>query len=299
MELISQQVSGEPTDTAVDFATIDHFLNAPEAGVRQVPHQLWGFGGLHGGLVVAAMAAELRTAEPAGQLRSISGRLHRSVRDPFTVAVHADTSTRSTRSYSTRLLPAATEAAGTDAAQTDAAQTDPAGAAALASATALFGADAEPLGRVFSPTAPQVPGWQEGELFRPPPSMVPVGGHTEIRALGPHRPFAGGSTPTLTAWLRMVEDDVVPDELRLLFLVDALAPSYAATLTSPVGVPTVELAAHFSGAAAVSPWVLVEAHTTTATASGWVTETINVWGEDRTHLVEARQLRLVRPARTS
>lgn len=284
MDLFTQQLGAAQPDTAVEFAPIDQFLRVPHDGIREVPRQLWGFGGLHGGLVVAAMAAGLRVAEPTLPLRSISGRLHRSVRDPFAVSVTPDVTTRSTASYSSRILPAASPTASD---------------AALASATALFGSDADTPVAAFSPRAPLVPEWREGELFRPPPAFVPVGGHTEIRALGPNRPFAGGADPTLTAWIRMVEDDLPPDELRLLFLVDALAPSYAATLSRPAGVPTVELSAHFSGGAAVSPWVLVEAHTTAVTAGGWVTETINVWGEDSAHLVEARQLRLVRPARTS
>ncbi|KAM9861679.1 acyl-CoA thioesterase domain-containing protein [Leucobacter sp. BZR 635] len=319
------QTAREPSPTAQEFFPIAEFLATSTDGVRPAPQQLWGFGGVHGGLALAAMTADMtavmraaattdspadqpaglpasqptgqpaqilaaRTSEQGFRLQSVTGRLHRAVRDSFTVDVTQDAATRSTRALSASL-----QAGGGDA--RDANGDDR--SAPLASATALFGLDGDSPAPRFAPAAPRVPGWQDGELFRPPPAFVPISGHTEIRALGGNRPFAGGAEPKLTAWVRMTEDDLAPDELRLLFLVDALAPSYAAVLPAPLPVPTVELTAHFSGKRAASPWVLIEATTTGATPGGWVTETINVWGEDAAHLVEARQLRLVRPARTS
>ena len=43
----------------------------------------------------------------------------------------------------------------------------------------------------------------------------------------------GGPTPELVAWIRLVADDEPPDELRMITLIDALAPSYAAVMTAP------------------------------------------------------------------
>ena len=291
--------------------TIDSFLRASPENAQAVPRELWGFGGLHGGLALAAMTAAMRPAAsptattpatsaatspaaassaastPATQrLRSVTGRLHRAVRDPFLVVSRTDAATRSTTAASARIVAAADEHTAADGS----------GSSPLASATALFGADGPAGGPTILPTPPPVPTWREGTLFNPPPSLVPVSEYYELRVTGTNRPFAGGTEARLTAWVRLTEDELPPDELRLLFLVDALAPSYAALLSAPQAIPTVELSAHFSGERAVSQWVLVDAATTVATPDGWITETINVWGEDGSHLIEARQLRLVRPA---
>ncbi|MGO2140013.1 MAG: thioesterase family protein [Leucobacter sp.] len=272
-------------------AAIDDFLTAPPFETREAPRELWGFGGLHGGLTVGAMVAAMRETGASGSLRSVSGRLHRAVREPFVIDVTADAATRSTASLSAKLRPARAEGPQGPGSSFP--------AAPLASATALFGSDAPAASPVLRPAAPAVPPWHEGGLFNPPPSFVPVAEFYELRVTGTNRPFAGGTDPGLTAWVRLTADDLPPDDLRLLFLVDALAPSYAAILSAPQPIPTVELSVHFTGERAVSPWVLIEARTPIATAGGWITETINVWGEDLTHLAEARQLRLVRPAQAS
>lgn len=286
-----EQHSQPAASAAQSDSPLAAFLAAGPGAVREAPESLWGFGGLHGGLALAAMLdAAASTAQSPHPLRSVTGRFHRPVRGPFTVEVSAESATRSTSGFGARIVPAAAPAA--PAAGSTAAP-------ALASATALFGAAGGSATPVLSPPAPAVPGWREGELFRPPPTLVPVGALTEIRALGPHRPFAGGAEPELTAWLRVAGDDAPPTELHLLFLVDALAPSYAALLTAPTAIPTVELSVAFTGTAAVSPWVLLEARTTVATRGGWISETIQVWGEDGTHLAEAKQLRLVRQAQAS
>lgn len=303
------QPGGRPTRP-----TIDSFLRASRENAQAVPRELWGFGGLHGGLALAAMTAAMRPAAnpattpgtspaaaspatspaaastPATQrLRSVTGRLHRAVRDPFLVVSRTDAATRSTTAASARIVAAADEHTAADGS----------GSSPLASATALFGADGPAGGPTILPTPPAVPSWREGTLFNPPPSLVPVSEYYELRVTGTNRPFAGGTEARLTAWVRLTEDELPPDELRLIFLVDALAPSYAALLSAPQAIPTVELSAHFSGERAVTQWVLVDAVTTVATPDGWITETINVWGEDGSHLIEARQLRLVRPAQAA
>lgn len=288
---------------AATLTSVGGFLSSQPDATHASPHDLWGFGGLHGGLALAAMTNAMRAtaARAAGlspddppqanpqRLRSVTGRLHRAVREEFRIEAATDSATRSTTSTSARIVAAAS---GHD----DPTQPE---ATPLASATALFGSDSTLDTQAILPTPPAVPTWREGTLFRPPPSLVPVSVHTELRVTGTHRPFAGGTEPRLTSWIRLTDDDLPPDDLRLLFLVDALAPSYAAILSAPTAIPTVELSVHFSGAHATTPWVLVDAHTTTTTPSGWNTETINVFGEDGTHLAEARQLRLVRQAQAS
>ena len=62
------------------------------------------------------------------------------------------------------------------------------------------------------------------------------------------RPYAGGPRPVLTAWLRLTDDDQPPDIFRLIMLMDALAPSYAAVLTTLQAIPTVELTVRYTPA---------------------------------------------------
>nr|WP_275563840.1 acyl-CoA thioesterase domain-containing protein [Streptomyces sudanensis] len=129
-----------------------------------------------------------------------------------------------------------------------------------------------------------------------PPEFVPISVSMEIRPVGTARPYAGGPDPELVAWVRLLEDDAPPDVFRFVFLMDALAPSYAAVLSELVLVPTVELTVRPGAglAGASSPWVLLRARTLAATPGGWVDEQIDAWGPDGTHLGTAHQLRVVR-----
>jgi hypothetical protein len=118
----------------------------------------------------------------------------------------------------------------------------------------------------------------------------------QIRPVGPNRPYAGGSEPELTAWIRLVEDDQPPDLLRFVLLLDGLAPSYAVMLTSLALIPTVELTVRPAAALATvtSPWVLLRARTRAAGADGWSDEEIQAWGPDGGYLGSAQQLRMIR-----
>jgi hypothetical protein len=78
-------------------------------------------------------------------------------------------------------------------------------------------------------------------VFTIPPEIVPFGQHVKVRPVGQARPFTGGPTAELVAWIRLLADDQPPDELRMITLVDALAPSYAAVMTAPGPVPTTEI----------------------------------------------------------
>ena len=114
--------------------------------------------------------------------------------------------------------------------------------------------------------------------------------------MGSARPYAGGPEPELIAWVRLLEDDNAPDVLRFVFLMDALAPSYAAVLSQLVLVPTVELTVRPGAglAKASSPWILLRARTLAASAGGWINEQIDAWDPDGTYLGAAHQLRVVR-----
>lgn len=108
------------------------------------------------------------------------------------------------------------------------------------------------------PAAPRV---EDGEPFELPRDFVPVGEHTEIRALGAARPLAGGSEPRLHAWVRIRGAELEP-LVQLGVLLDALPPSLFAVRTVPAAMPTVELSAHLAGPPPPSgAWVRVDQRT--------------------------------------
>lgn len=162
-------------------------------------------------------------------------------------------------------------------------------------ASATFGGPGRVSWPVVSPAAPAAPPPEDCEVFTIPPEFVPISASMEIRPVGPNRPFAGGTEPELTAWIRLVEDSEPPDLHRLILLMDGLAPSFGAVLPEPVLIPTVEFAVRpGAGLAQVSsPWILLYARTHQAAADGWIDERIDAWGPDGAHLGSARQLRVV------
>ena len=89
-------------------------------------------------------------------------------------------------------------------------------------------------------------------------------------------------------------DDAPVDTARLVVLMDSLAPSYAALLTTPVVIPTLELSVWPAAglATASSPWVLLQARTRSA-SDGWVDEQLDAWAPGGRYLGSGHQLRLV------
>lgn len=244
----------------------------------EAPRGLWGFGGLHGGLALASMATRMHRSRPPARLRSISGRFLRAIRSPFAVEAIREVEAGKAISYAARIT---------------------ADGHACATASAVYGAARSSV--IAFPgdlSAPAVPSWEVCVPLVVPREWAPVAQQTEIRPAGRNRPFAGGSEPELTAWVRLVGDDAPPDLFRLIFLSDALAPSYSAILDTPQQIPTVELAAHFTQKAARSPWVLISARTDCVTEDGWLTERIDVWNCDGDLLALARQLRVIRDDRS-
>lgn len=234
---------------------------------------LWGFNGLHGGLTLALLAAGMQEAVGERRLTSVSGQFHRALRDYFEV--------RADVVRSGRTVAAASAAAV-------------AGGVEQATATALF---APSVARGLPAVAPVRPAAPPPELCEPfviPPEFVPVAAQTQVRPVGTARPFVAGPEAELVAWVRLLEDDRQPGPLQLLFLLDALAPSYAAVLADVVAIPTLELSVQLTHAPVQrpSPWILLQARTTSA-AGEWVTEALDAWAEDGTHVATGRQVRIV------
>ena len=241
----------------------------------EADERLWGFGGLHGGLALAELTAALGEAVgPGAQLRSVTGQFLRPLRDDADVVATPLRRGRSTATAAGRARTAAGDALV---------------------ATATFGTGRGAVAPV-DPPPPAVPppgalgALDLGDLAPPFVSQL------EIRPVGDALPFAGGEVPELTAWVRVVGgEERTPDELRLVVLADALAPSYAAVLTTPAMLPTVELTVRPTPARspAASPWVLLRATTTSVSPDGWVIEHIDLWDVEGQHLAAADQLRLL------
>ncbi|MBT2383954.1 thioesterase family protein [Streptomyces sp. ISL-11] len=236
---------------------------------------LHGFGGFHGGLTLALMASAMQGAAPGIPLQSATARFHRPIGDDFTLETSLIRAGRSVTTLGARAVTAK---------------------GIHVEGQAIFGSLKPADWQTFAPVAPVAPPPQECEIFAIPPEFVAISTYLEIRPVGTSRPYAGGAEPELVAWIRLLEDEEPPDALRFVFLMDSLAPSYAAVLSTLALVPTVELTVRPSEnlARAASPWILLRARTRAASADGWVDEQIDAWGPDGSHLGSAQQLRVVR-----
>lgn len=248
---------------------------APSERIDAEPH-LWGFGGVHGGLTLAmltrAMSAE---APPDARLRTASARMHRPIDGPFAVSTELVRAGRTT-------TVSARAAVDTDVR-----------AHATASFATVQGA-APSSHPAFAAGPPRAPAPERCERFAVPPEFVPISAFMEVRPVGPNRPYAGGDEPALTAWIRLIEDNDPLDAYRLLVLLDALAPSYAAVLGALQMIPTFELGARIvDPPRSTSPWTLLHARTVWATADGWLEEHIDAWDLGGVHIASAHQLRRV------
>jgi Thioesterase-like superfamily len=237
----------------------------------QAPPHLWGFGALHGGLTLAVLTRTMQQAgADDGLVRSVTGRLHHPINAPFTTTTAHPHRGRAT-----------------------AEATDHATGTTLTSASLVSSPARSASFPVLASQCPTAPPAAKCQPFVVPPEFVPISAFMQIRPVGRNRPYAGGEHPELTAWVRLTEDDHPPDLHRMIVLLDALAPSYAAILTELHPIPTVELTvrpAHRLDQA-TSPWVLLHAATLSATPDGWLHEHIDAFDPTGMHLASADQLR--------
>lgn len=250
-------------------------LAGPTGGIIDPGAKLGGFGGLHGGLLLALMVSAMSEQAPGVRLHSATSRFYRPVSGEF--SIKADV-TRRGRVVSVLCAEVASDRG------------------VHAQATAVYGSSQSGDWPAVIPEPPSAPPPLECETFSIPPEFAPISEFMEIRPVGPNRPYSGGPDPELTAWIRLLEDDQPPDVLRFVLLMDGLAPSYSAVLANLVLIPTVELTVRPGDALikAASPWVLLRARTRVAGLEGWSEEVIDAWGPDGSHLGSAQQLRVVR-----
>jgi len=261
-----------PFDANTRLAQL-HQTSTPGALIKLDP-SWWGFGGLHGGLALSLLTAAMRDTSQGRVLQQVSGRFRRALRTPFTLEVHARSEGKTVSWREADAIEA--------------------GHVAI-SASAVFTAPGQENVRAIAPQMPAAPPPSQCPIFTVPHEFVPFARHTEIRPVGRARPFSGGAEPELVAWLRLVDDDLAPDEIRLIVLMDALAPSYAVVLRTPIPIPTVTLTVTpGSGLAqATSPWVLLRARTNACRRDGWLLERLDAWTPDGVHIGSAEQLRIV------
>jgi acyl-CoA thioesterase len=240
-----------------------------------VPPAWWSWSGAQGGVVVGhcvdAMAAALD--DEAAVPRSVTAHLLRPVREPLDL--EADV-LRAGGAVSTAAVVGrvgerlAVRAIGTYG-------------------PSRVGPD------VAGPPPPAAPPPQDCPVFELPVDFVPIGQQLEIRPTTEARPLAGGPSAELVAWVRL-RDDRPLDAAALSILLDALPPGLFATFTEVALVPTVDLTAHFSPAAAAAGrgWVLARITTVEASA-GWAVDDSELWSETGERLAVARQARVVVP----
>jgi len=255
--------------------TIAQAFDAAAAGAEiGLDRSWWGFGGVHGGLTLGLLTTALCASAPERALRQVSGHFRRALRQPF-------------------VLDVAPHEPGKSVSWLDASALENGRVAMRASA--LFAAPGARHHAPLAPPMPSVPAPSACPLFTVPDGFAPFSRHVEIRPVGAARPFGGGTEPQLTAWLRLVDDDLPPDAARLAMLMDALAPSYAAVLETPVPIPTLTftLTPGAGLVAASSPWLLLQARTEVCGSDGWLLERFHAWAPDGAHLGAAEQLRMV------
>jgi hypothetical protein len=256
------------------MTTATELLDHPPLSTVSAPPELFGFGGLHGGLGLALLTASMARHVDGRPLRSVVGHFLRPMREELKMSATLDHAGGTSTVVSGSIV-------------------DPDGRPSL-SAVGTFGRSGPTISRTGVPRPP-VPPPHHCPSYALPTELVPFGASVDLRPATAGRPFANGDEPELMAWIRLVGDDRPVDVMRLIMLLDALAPSYSAVLTEVALLPTVQLAVHPSDGllGSTSPWLLVRAATTSMSADGWCHESLDAWTPDGIHVGGAEQVRLL------
>ncbi|MBO9531917.1 MAG: thioesterase family protein [Solirubrobacteraceae bacterium] len=245
------------------------------AGTLPVDAHWAGFGGAHGGLMVAALGRAMEQA--AGRpLRSIHADLLSGVRaGELELSAGVDRAGR-TVSYAS--------AAGRQE-----------GALRLR-ATGVLGDGAGPFAAQLGftdhalemppvPAPGDCPEWKAGDG----PALKTV----RFRPASGNLPLSGG-LPEFHVWLALADDDAPLDPWRLLTLCDAPAPGLYGLVRDPFAIPTVELTAQLLPAARepTGRWTLARMRTVSS-ADGWSVDDCELWDETGRPLLVSRQTRRI------
>ncbi|MFC9789785.1 thioesterase family protein [Rhodococcus sp. NPDC127528] len=206
-----------------------------------------GFGGIHGGLVVGALA-HAAAVELDATPTAVSAHLNAPVPPgEFRIDVAVEHRGRSTASARCSIAGCA---------------------------TALVRLDRSPESTTLWPGPPTLPETDPESLppLEIPVDFVPFSQYLDIRPVNSARPFAGGDVPEFDVWIRLTTDIAFTPQETAAVLLDALPPALYATRTTPDAIPTIEFSAHFRPGAPASTWYRLRQRTVWATAELCVDE---------------------------
>lgn len=263
--------------TQVLGPAFDALVTLPGAGAPLPVDAHWsGFGGAHGGLMVAALGRAMQDAADR-PLRAVHAELLGGVRPGgLEVAATVDRAGRSV-SYASAL--------GTQE-----------GALRLRATAVLGDGPSGPLGSGLVATdglltAPAVPRPDALEDWRVEggPALPTV----QFRPATRNRP-TDGDHPEFHVWIAIAGDPAPLDPWRLLTLCDAPAPGLFGLVREPFAIPTVELTAQLLPAARepAGRWALARMRTI-ASAEGWSVDDCELWDEAGQPLLVSRQTRRI------
>lgn len=257
--------------SAGTLAPFDAFT-AVEDGVATIDGAVTGFGGAHGGYVMALA------------LRAMLGDVGDPARLPRALSLHLLAPSAPGRA---ELVTRIEHAGGSMTTASTRVEQD----ATVALAIGSFGR-ARPSLAQEGTAMPDVPPPAElGPLVERP---VDAG----VNLLVEHRPAAGplplsgGDRAELVAWMRLGSEDRPVDVLSATFLADALAPALYGALDEYVAMPSAQIDLHYADPAGEGPWVLARVRNRVA-REGYAIEDGELWAPDGRLLLHSRQLRRV------
>ena len=231
-------------------------------------------GGYVAAVLVQALTAEV--ADPHRHLRSLTVHYLAPAREgPADVAVAIERAGRTITFVQARLQQ---------------------GDRLLATASAAF---AVPNGGAPAFADPTFPGYPAADTIEPapdPPGMIAMRGRYEYRHVT-GLPWEGPSEPAETGgWIRLAEPRPY-DAALVVALTDAWYPAVFTRLTTPMGVPTIDLTVHVRSIEALRrmqprDWMAARFRTTVA-AEGHLEEDGELWAPDGTLVAHSRQLGLL------
>lgn len=246
---------------------------ADDALVIEPQEEFTGFGGLHGGYVVAMLLRAAASTNVGGRPISIAANLLEGI-SPERIELIGERK-RSGSSISTVAVEAFQDGG------------------LKATASVIFGAERE--GIDYEGLAmPDVNPPEECQTLGDKPDSAGGVIHTiDYRLAGGAIPFSGADTGELLMWMRLVEEQPIDLDLATV-LADGCPPALAPILTEPLLIPSVEINIHFADveAGARSPWALGHVRTTRS-VGGYASEDGALWTPTGELILQTRQLRRV------
>lgn len=264
--------------TATAHLGLDGATTPDADGALPVGGAWTGFGGAHGGLLVAAAARAMDGV--VGDDRSLRS-IHVDLRGAVGPGVLDLEPLLDREGRTVSFASVAARQAGRE----------------RFSATGVYGdalvsdgrtpVDYAPRTRALRPDVPPVDAC-EPWVMPGSPALTTV----EYRPANDNRPAGNSGLADFHVWMRVIGDDASVDQTRALVLLDAPAPGLYATVEQPFPIPTVEFTAHLLPAVhdTGSPWVLARMQTVVA-AEGYSVDDCELWSERGDLIAVARQLR--------